>query len=107
MDNRITSVVILGGGTVGWMAVSYLDQVPLSHYWYLRRAQGQTDEPYDYACLKEPAWMDAKRAPRYRDGQRATRYAWHFDAQRVADFLCRFATEQLGVRHVQDQMTEA
>src|SRR5689334_16755161 len=200
MDNRITSVVILGGGTAGWMAASYLgkalqgtvditvleapaiprigvgeatvpnlqraffdylgiaeddwmrecnagfkmavkfinwrtdgegesqprdlngrpdqfhhpfgllpdvDQVPLSHYWYLRHAQGRTDEPYDYACLKEPAWMDAKRAPRYRDGRRATRYAWHFDAQHVADFLCRFATERLGVRHVQDQMTEA
>src|SRR5438045_2952013 len=84
-----------------------VDQIPLSHYWYHRRAHGRTDEPFDYACMKEPAFMDARRGPRWLDGRRATRYAWHFDAQLVADFLCRHATGQLGVRHVRDQMTEA
>lgn len=84
-----------------------VDQVPLSHYWFYRRTHGLTDEPFDYACMKEPAMMDAKRGPRWQDGRRATRYAWHFDAQLVADFLCRFATTKLGVGHVQDQMEMA
>ncbi len=50
--------------------------------------------------------MDAKRAPRRSDGSRATYYAWHFDAQLVADFLRRFAVEQQGVTHLLDQMSE-
>ena len=82
------------------------DRVPLSHYWAHRVAHGQTDEPFDYACFKEPAIMDAKRAPRHRDGSRATFYAWHFDAALVADFLCRFAVKKQGVVHVQDVLDE-
>ena len=84
-----------------------VDQVPLSHYWNLRREQGLTDEPFGDACMREPAMIDALRGPRWLDGRRATRYAWHFDAQLVADYLCRFATGNLGVQHVQDVMTEA
>jgi tryptophan 6-halogenase len=84
-----------------------MDQIPLSHYWFQRHYAGQTSEPYDYACMKEPAMMDAKRGPRWLDGRPATRYAWHFDAQLVADFLCRFATQRHGVRHVRDTMQEA
>jgi tryptophan 6-halogenase len=84
-----------------------VDQIPLSHYWFSRRAHGDTDEPFDYACMKEPPIMDAKRAPRWRDGRPATRYAWHFDAHLVADFLSRWAIAQHGVKHVRDQMVEA
>ncbi|GLV75853.1 tryptophan halogenase family protein [Streptomyces hygroscopicus] len=82
------------------------DQVPLSHYWYNDFHHGRTDEPFDYACFPEPAVMDAKKSPRWSDGTPSTRYAWHFDAQLVADFLCRLATERLGVRRVADEMTE-
>lgn len=82
------------------------DLIPLSHYWFAKRYRGETDEPYDYACMKEPVIMDAKLAPRYRDGRPATRYAWHFDAQFVAKYLCRFATSRLGVQHVPDTLTE-
>lgn len=82
------------------------DNIPLSHYWYQARVRGECDDPYDYACFKEPALMDANRAPRYRDGRRATQYAWHFDAHLVADFLCRFATQRQGVVHVRDEMQE-
>ncbi|QLJ04400.1 tryptophan 7-halogenase [Streptomyces sp. NEAU-sy36] len=81
------------------------DQTPLSHYWYKNKYEGLTDEPFDYACFREPPVMDAKLSPRWLDGRHATRYAWHFDAALVAKFLCRFATEKQGVRHVQDEMT--
>jgi tryptophan halogenase len=80
------------------------DQIPLSHYWARKRLSGETDEPFDYACFREPAIMDALKAPRLLDGQRATYYAWHFDASLVADFLRRYATEKQGVVHVQDEM---
>jgi len=82
------------------------DQIPLSHYWLNKYRQGGTDEQFDYACFKEPAMMDALRAPRFSDGRRATNYAWHFDALRVADFLRRFATEKQGVRHIEDTLAE-
>ncbi|AGM07919.1 tryptophan halogenase family protein [Amycolatopsis keratiniphila] len=83
------------------------DGVPLSHYWARDRLRGVTEEPFDYACFREPPMMDALRAPKWFDGTPATRYAWHFDAQLVAEYLRRFAIERLGVRHVEDEMTEA
>jgi hypothetical protein len=83
------------------------DQIPLSHYWFNDRYHGRDDGPFDYACFKEPALMDAMKAGRWPDGRRATRYAWHFDAHLVADFLRRFATARLGVVHVEGEMTEA
>jgi hypothetical protein len=82
------------------------DQIPLSHYWYNERHNGRTDEPFDYACFREPAIMDANRAPRDLEGRPATRYAWHFDAHLVADFLRRFATGKQGVVHVEDELAE-
>lgn len=82
------------------------DQIPLSHYWTRKRLAGETDEPFDYSCFREPAMMDALRAPRHVDGTPATFYAWHFDAQLVADFLRRHAVEKLGVVHIEDEMTE-
>jgi flavin-dependent dehydrogenase len=82
------------------------EQIPLSHYWTRKRLAGETDEPFDYACFREPAMMDALKAPRHADGTPATFYAWHFDAHLVADFLRRHATEKLGVVHIQDEMVE-
>ncbi|GAA4548843.1 tryptophan halogenase family protein [Amycolatopsis samaneae] len=199
MDNRVANVVILGGGTAGWMAAAYLGKalgrtvrvwvlespsvprigvgeasipnlqsaffdflgieedrwmrecnaafktgikfvnwrtpgagepgprpmgagtdhyyhtfgllpeshgLPLSQYWFARKYTGETDVPFDYACLAEPPIMDAKKAPRFADGRPATRYAWHFDAAHVADFLRRFATAELDVEHIEDHMVE-
>lgn len=83
-----------------------VDQVPLSHYWNLRRHRQQTNEAFDYACFTEPPFMDAKRAPRWFDGRAATRYAWHMDAHLVADFLRRHGTEKLGVVHIHDEMDQ-
>ncbi len=78
------------------------DNVPLSHYWLLRRRAGD-NEPYDYACFKEPPVMDAKLSPRYLDGRRAVNYAWHFDAQLVANYLRDFSVGKQGVTHIIDE----
>jgi tryptophan 6-halogenase len=78
------------------------DRVPLSHYWALKRSQGE-DEAFDYACYREPPLLDAKLAPRYMDGTRAMYYAWHFDAHLVADFLRKVATGW-GVNHLIDTL---
>jgi hypothetical protein len=82
------------------------DQVPLSHYWVNRKHNGGPREAFDYTCYKETPILDAKKAPRWLDGRRATNYAWHFDAQLVAAYLCNFATEKQGARHVADVLTE-
>jgi tryptophan halogenase len=79
------------------------DDVPLSHYWLLRRGAGD-GEPYDYACFKEPPVMDAKLSPRHLDGRKAVNYAWHFDAHLVADYLRNFSVSKQGVRHVIDEL---
>lgn len=81
--------------------------VPLSHYWVNRVHEGRTDEPFDYACFREPPLMDANLSPRWLDGRRSTAYAWHFDAQLVAAFLRDFAVEQQGVVHIEDEMVRA
>jgi hypothetical protein len=78
------------------------DNVPLSHYWVDRHLAGDT-AAFDYACFKEPPLLDAKLSPRYRDGSRAMYYAWHFDAQLVADYLARLATGW-GVERILDQL---
>lgn len=82
------------------------ENLPLSHYWVYNREQGQTNEPFDYACYKEPPALEARLAPRWLDGRRWTNYAWHFDANQVANFLRRFAVQKLGVQHIEDEMTE-
>ncbi len=82
------------------------DQIPLSHYWYQDYVAGRTTESFVQACFPEAPALEKLRAPRFADGRRATRYAWHFDANLVADFLRRFATGKQGVLHIQDQMTE-
>ncbi len=78
------------------------ENVPLSHYWALKRSQG-SDQAFDYACYKEPPLLDAKLSPRHLDGSRAMYYAWHFDAHLVADYLCKVATGW-GVEHVIDTL---
>lgn len=81
-----------------------LDRLPLSHYWTYLRLRGETQDRFDDACYWEPSVMQAMKAPCWPDGRPATSYAWHFDANLVADFLRRFATERMHVRHVCDEM---
>jgi hypothetical protein len=82
------------------------EQIPLSHYWAYKKLHGDTDLAFDYACYREPLSLDAKLSPRYLDGTPWSSYAWHFDANLVANFLRRFAVEKQGVLHIQDEMTE-
>jgi hypothetical protein len=84
-----------------------VNNLPLSHYWTHKKLAGTTDEPFEYACYREPPAMDRNLAPRFLDGHKWTNYAWHFDASLVADFLRRFATTKQGAVHVEDKMTEA
>ncbi len=81
--------------------------LPLSHYWVRDRLAGATGEPFDYACYAQPPVMDRKLSPRFMDGSRWASYAWHFDANLVADFLRRFATQKQGVVHIEDTYTHA
>lgn len=80
------------------------DRLPLSQYWYYKKSRGETTESFDYACYREAPMMDAKLAPRMMDGTPISSYAWHFDANLVADFLRRFATQRLDVQHIQDEL---
>jgi tryptophan 6-halogenase len=75
------------------------DQFPLSHYWTYLRLSGETKERFDYSCFWQASAMQARKGPCWLDGQSAAP-AWHFDASLVVAFLCRFATEQLGVNHI-------
>ncbi|MEV4318224.1 tryptophan halogenase family protein [Actinocrispum sp. NPDC049592] len=83
------------------------DNQPLSHHWTYKKLAGQTDEPFDYACYREPPIMDENLSPRFMDGTKWTNYAWHFDANLVAAFLRKFATTKQGAVHIEDKMTEA
>lgn len=83
------------------------DRMPMSHYWLERYLDGVAEDPYDYSCFVEPWLMDRSLSPHHSDGSPAVAYAWHFDAQLLADYLQRFGTERLGVKHTIDQMVGA
>lgn len=93
--------------------------------WWLKLLR--TTAPVDYSCFVVPALCDAGRSPRYLDGttfcdkyerhlrsadSRVTSlqhlqlqypYAYHFDAQLVADFLADLARRN-GVAHFRDDI---
>ncbi|MET9607007.1 tryptophan 7-halogenase [Streptomyces sp. NPDC006512] len=71
---------------------------PLSDAWTLRRACGQTVEPADRACFREPPLMDAKKSPRWLDGRAAIAYGWHADTTMLTHFLRVKAVRTRGVR---------
>lgn len=80
----------------------YIDGVHLPAHWF-NATRGM--QPFDYSCFREPAVMDALRAPKFMDGRRAVPHAWHFDAHLVADFLCRWALER-GVERILDEVNQ-
>jgi tryptophan halogenase len=81
------------------------DKVPLSHYW-VRKMRSGFSKSMAYACYTQPSLMDRKLAPRSYDGTRGMHYAWHFDAQLVAEYLKRWSVER-GVTHVVDEVVDA
>ncbi|WP_329448391.1 tryptophan 7-halogenase (plasmid) [Streptomyces sp. NBC_01426] len=80
---------------------------PLSDFWLLRRRTGQTVEPPDHACFREPPLMDARKSPRWLDGRAAIAYGWHADSTMLTHFLRRNAMETCGVRMVTGEILGA
>ncbi|AOR31265.1 hypothetical protein BFF78_09645 [Streptomyces fodineus] len=74
------------------------EEFPLSEFWRLRRRTGETVEPLDRACFREPPLLDARRSPRWLDGRIAVPYGWHADAELLTRFLRRTAVQRFGVR---------
>ncbi|MFG2132166.1 tryptophan 7-halogenase [Streptomyces sp. NPDC048751] len=79
---------------------------PLSDYWQTRRFHGETVEPYDYACFREPPLMDARKSPRWLDGRAALSYGWHADTRLFAEFLRDIAVRRLGVGVLCDRLRD-
>lgn len=79
------------------------DNVPLTHYWVHRLYKEKNIEPMEYACYDKAPLLDAKLSPRMMDGTPVMSYAWHFDANLVADFLRKLAVGW-GVNHVVDEL---
>src|SRR5262245_330779 len=95
--------------------------------WWLKL---RSEEPFDYSCFCVPTLCDAQRSPRFANGRsfddgyeahvqsddepKATvlenlqiqyPYAYHFDAQLLADFFCGYA-QRRGVTRVVDDVLE-
>ncbi|MFJ4283499.1 tryptophan 7-halogenase [Streptomyces massasporeus] len=83
------------------------DEIPLSEFWRLRRGTGETIEPFDYACFREPPLLDALKSPRWMDGRAAVTYGWHADSGMLAQFLRKTAVQQYGVQTVRGDARSA
>jgi hypothetical protein len=96
-----------------------VDGFSLAEWWL---EIGDHSRPFDRSCFITTALCEAKRSPRMLDGSlfvsgldgprpRSTLadqrvqfpYAYHFDADEVARYLCGYATRR-GVRHVVDDV---
>ena len=75
----------------------YTDGIHLPQYWF-ERASREVGA-FDRSCFPQIAALERKLSPRHLDGSAAYPYAWHFDAQKLADFLCRWSVAR-GVHHV-------
>jgi tryptophan halogenase len=98
-----------------------VDGFSLADWWQL---VGDHSQPFDRQCFITAALCEAKRSPRMLDGSlfsanldgslgRSTLeeqrsqfpYAYHFDADLVAQYLAEYSTER-GVRHVVDDVLD-
>ncbi|MEU8894013.1 tryptophan 7-halogenase [Streptomyces sp. NPDC048442] len=83
------------------------EEFPLSEYWGYRRNNGETVEPFDYACFREPPLMDAGKSPRWMDGRAALPYGWHVDIRMFTNFLRNLGMRRFGVRSIRDELLHA
>lgn len=79
------------------------EEFPLSEFWRLRRSAGETVEPFDHACFREPPLLDAHKSPRWMDGRIAVPYGWHVDAEMLVRFLRTTAVQHGGVRAIRGE----
>lgn len=77
--------------------------VPLPHYWNERRLSGQTDARFDQECFRESAVAERQLSPVDLDGRRWSHYAWHFDANLMAEYLKELSIDW-GVRLVAERV---
>jgi tryptophan 6-halogenase len=82
-------------------------RIPIGQYWLRNRLRGTEARDFAYACSPNTALCDLNKAPRELGaGSSALNYAYHFDANRFADFLKARAV-QAGVEHVQGEFESA
>lgn len=65
------------------------------------------DTPYAYAFAPQAAVCDAGLAPKQAstpDFAQVANYGYHFDADKLAAFLCQHCVQQLGVVHIRDHI---
>lgn len=84
-----------------------IDGYAASEWWLRLRTRGV---PLDQACTSAPGISEAKRAPRHSDGtpfceQIPHPYAYHIDAEKLANFLRDFAIAR-GVVHRTEEVSE-
>ncbi|NRB71635.1 MAG: tryptophan 7-halogenase [Xanthomonadales bacterium] len=77
-----------------------VDGIPLTHYWLRNKLMGKDVGRFDESLYKAAAMCSAERAPLQRDGTRVEHYAYHFDAQLVADYLSNWAQGR-GVKRIE------
>ncbi|MGB8700815.1 MAG: tryptophan halogenase family protein [Thermosynechococcaceae cyanobacterium] len=86
-------------------SVPVCEGTSIQQYWLRKYLTGQTTEKMQNACYSEATLFDKKLSPRFRDGKRATFYAWHFDAQLLADYLMRWSIDH-GVTRIVDDVVD-
>jgi tryptophan 7-halogenase len=77
--------------------------IPLQQYWLRKYLQRETTDGMHHACYPEAMLLDQNLSPRFRDGKKAMFYAWHFDAQLLANYLKNWSIER-GVTRVVDDV---
>ncbi|MEM9917817.1 MAG: tryptophan halogenase family protein [Bacteroidota bacterium] len=79
-----------------------IGEVPLSHILYKKWAE-EGGVALDKSCYTSPHYCERHLAPKMSDGRKVEHYAYHIDAQLVADFL-RDRSVERGVEHIYDNI---
>lgn len=86
--------------------IPYIDEVPLTHVWIKKRLEEKFSIPMAYACYPSIAAIDQKKSPKLFNDTQAHYYAYHFDANLLANFLARWSSSK-NIKHVMDELTHA